>query len=108
MNIGKLYKIKKDKLDDWKTWCHRLQIDLRDQAVATLSQEGVLFEVFTNFEMFGNWYALGLTINDPSSEIFHISDLSNPINIEHRRVKKDCLEPAGESELGYWLIRDEK
>jgi hypothetical protein len=102
MNIGKLYKIKDGKLEDWRTWCQKLQLGLRGQATATLSEEAVLFEVFTNFQLLNTWYALGLTIED-SSKIVGKPDMSNPINIEHRRIKKDCLEPVTESELGYWL-----
>lgn len=101
MIITKIYKIKPDKLGVWRNWCQRLQSDLRLEALETLKVENAELELFINLKLQNNWYALGLMSSKNNLETRQPDN--SKINQEHKLIKSECLEPAGESEIGYLL-----
>lgn len=93
----KLYKIK--DLPIWQAWCDKLGNELKAEALETIKEEGLLFEIFINLEVNGMWYALGISYPEgqPATE--------RKINNQHKEIKKQCLEPLEtKSKLGYFLI----
>lgn len=93
-----LYKVNKGKLDQWRQWCFKLDTKLRAEALKTLEQEGLAFEVFLTFEVNGEWYALGGGLGKSKP-----SDMSHEINKEHDRQKKECLELLSKGSADYTI-----
>jgi hypothetical protein len=98
-----IFRIKDGKLNQWTEWCQQINEALRDRAEATLKDEGILYEFFITFEINGSHYTLGAEIT-PNGTDPKTADSTNPINEEHRRMKKDCLELVAKGDFAY-LIR---
>lgn len=90
MYFGRLYKIKDGKLEKIRDWFNKLNTDLRDEAIATFSHEGVQREVFALFKGSNKeYYVVGL---NEASGIPKQGDPSVQINQEHAAIKLECLE----------------
>lgn len=96
----KLYKIK--DLPVWQAWCDKLGNELKAEALETIKEEKLLFEMFINLEVDGEWYALG--ISHPES----LPATDKKINNQHKEIKKQCLESIDtKSKLGYFLMNND-
>ncbi|MBL7488395.1 hypothetical protein I6A60_07185 [Frankia sp. AgB1.9] len=102
-----LYKVKKGKLDQWLAWCETVDTSRRQEAAATLDEEGLEYEFFTTFKLSNGWYAMGASINDSSKGGGEV-DRARPINREHAFQKRDCLEPVHRGDFSYFLAADER
>jgi hypothetical protein len=101
MKLGKIYKIRTEKLQTWIDWCDELNNTLYQEAKQTLSEEGAVFEIFINFKLNNDWYTVGLTM--PFLGELKPTNLDKAINRKHRQIIRECLEPIGEGESGYFL-----
>jgi hypothetical protein len=91
--IPKLYKIRKDKLNTWLTWCEKIRTSLHDEARTIITNEGLLSELFIDFEINGENYTLGIMISAQHAE--HTTKVSDSdINVEHSRIMRECLIPV--------------
>jgi hypothetical protein len=95
---GNLFKIKEGKIDIWKEWCNELNTSLRNDAIATLKEEGNVQEVFVVFELNGDFYTIGL------AEGQNLPATNKEINIKHKAISKECLEKIGKVSCLYNLI----
>ena len=94
----KLFRIKPGKKELLLAWGRRLQED--PEALETLREEGISFEGFFFFHFNGEDYAIGISDNPnplPAS--------NRPINQEHKRVLKECLESVTNLVPIYMLLR---
>ena len=101
MLLGKVFKIKENKLATWKAWCIELQTTYAIEAKKTLIEEGIGFEGFLIFGIGDDFYTAGFSYsnNEPKT-----ANLENKLNVLHRQMKQDCLEePIGKIEGGYFL-----
>jgi hypothetical protein len=86
-----LWKIKAGKLDVFRDWMNQLKDVRREEALATFGHESITREVFVLFsDSEGNHYVLGFNEASISPKS---PDLSIPINVEHKKIKEECLEP---------------
>ena len=79
-----LFKIKEGKGEQWEAWCVELQ-RRSGEASQTLQQENSSKEMCIRY----GEYVLGVSeyFGDPKP-----TDMTNPLNIEHRRQREECLE----------------
>ena len=94
----KVYKIRKDKIIEWKSWCEKLNTILREEALHTLREEGNFLETFFLFEIDGEYYTIGFGIGE-----FLPTAKNEKINAIHVQKKKDCFEKAIHTEELYRL-----
>lgn len=85
-----LYKIKEGKLDQWNDWYLKLTTIHKEEALKTLEEENITLEAFITFEIDNNFYTLGFNITKKGGA--KSSNKENPLNIEHNKNKKECLE----------------
>ena len=71
----------------------------RTEALNTLRHENATFEAFYTFEIEGKKYAIGIMLTNGA---FIKMDV-RPLNQEHARILKECLEPIGIPEEIYKL-----
>lgn len=86
---GNLFRIKPDKLETWKLWCHTLSNELRDEAIETLKEEGMTQEAFVVFELNNDYFTIGLG----DGQCLPTTD--REINRKHKQMGKECLEKIG-------------
>ncbi len=88
---GNIFKIKKDKVEVWKAWCHELNTVLREQARETIHEEGNIHETFLIFELGGEMYTIGLAEgkNLPATE--------KEINRKHKELSFECLDKVSKA-----------
>lgn len=99
---ARLFRVKEGKLDQWLAWCQRLNGELRDEAAATLKDEGIRDEFFITFEIDRVHYTLGAVLT-PNGETPKPADSSVAINAEHKRLKRECLELVGKGDFSYFI-----
>lgn len=97
-----LFRIKKDRLNQWNEWCFRLNTDLSVQAADTLVHEHIFSEAFLNFQIEETWYSIGVSFSEDSNEMPPQENLV--INIEHKKQKQECLEFVTRGAAAYSLI----
>lgn len=98
----RLFKVKDGKLSEWLSWCEKLNTTLREEAGATIRDEGALYEFFVTFELNGSHYSIGFMLTADGQEP-QPSDSSQAINQEHRRLRQECLEYIGKADFSYFL-----
>lgn len=96
----KLLKIKPGKIDQWKSWCAKLQGEYHEEAIRTLVEEENIRE---SIILIGEYVLYGMEGNlKPGSDC--------ELNLEHRRNVRDCLIPIDildfAKETGYELLLD--
>jgi len=94
------YKIKEGKKDTFKEWCIKLNTTLRNEAIDTLREENATREGFKLFEINGEYYAMGYM----EGENIIPSNQERSINIEHRKIMKECIEKQIKGEDLYDLV----
>jgi hypothetical protein len=99
----KIYKLKKDKVSEWREWCAKLNSSLQEEALQTLKEEGNSLEAFLIFEIGGEFYTIGLGIGE-----FLPVNKDQEINTMHINKKKECFEKAIPTENLYLLHLAEK
>lgn len=100
-NKANIFKIKDGKLDQWLAWCDELNTTRRDEALATLQDEGVSCEFFITFQINGAHYTLGAEIADEKSATSPSNEQS--INLVHKKIKGECLEFVSSGDFSYLL-----
>lgn len=99
MTFGaKIYKIKKDKVDEWRAWCTKLGTELRELALSTIKEEGNTLEGFVLFQIGDDFFTLGFGEGD-----FLPANIDKEINRLHIEKKKECLDENIAVELLYFL-----
>jgi hypothetical protein len=95
MHFSRIWKVREGKLETFKDWMNQLGGTRRDEALATFEFEHVTREVFVLFPgKDGTQYVVAMnetTEGDPLP-----SDKSVAINVEHRAILLECLEPITE------------
>ncbi len=94
---ARVYKIQSGKLEQWKSWCEKLNTSLRDEAKSTIKEEGGTFESVLVFSLGDDWYTVGI------SDAVKSGNMDRAINQEHQRQKKECLESGVSVEVFYSL-----
>lgn len=94
----KLHKLKKGKEGKWFAWCLLLMTKHAIEALATLKEEGLLFEGAGSFKLGKETYVIGMydSKEEPVS-----ANLNKKINVEHLEMKKECLEFVANIEIDY-------
>lgn len=82
-----LFKIKNEKVQEWKEWCIILQEKLNKEAIETLKEEGLESEFYTIFEIQGGFYTLAGGNRLKEGKI-----TNREINKIHNDKKKECFE----------------
>lgn len=89
---GKIFKIKKDKLETWKTWCLELNSIHKKEALETLVEEGLSREYGGIFELHDGHYGYILTDKEgkPSNKDrelnrIHLSKIKESIDTTETR-----------------------
>lgn len=96
MQKAVLFKIKKEFLGEWKSWCHEVSTILKDEAILSLKEEKVIQEITLCFEIKGDFYGIGYMDGDAFP-----ANPEREINIKHKEVKKRCLEFISDVEILY-------
>jgi hypothetical protein len=96
-----VYRIKEGKLDTWREWSKEVMARSME-AVATIREEQIAYEVFIEVEIGGVYFVHGITIPFYGSEPGPIKK-DRPINAEHLQKMHECLEPLGVGVMLYWL-----
>lgn len=97
MYFSRIFKVKEGKLDKLKEWFNILDSERREEAISTFSFEKVTREVFVLFKgNSGDYYVIGLNETEDGNEPGP-SDPNVKINIEHKEVKRECLESISEN-----------
>ncbi len=88
MNRYALFKVNEGKLLLWKEWCLALETRLRAHALETLQFENSNRECYVLFTVEGVHYVMGASqfFAEPKK-----ADMTDPLNIEHRKVFDECL-----------------
>lgn len=94
---GNIFKIREGKLDQWKNWCHKINTELRNEAIETLKEEKVIQEAFVLLNIDGSSYAIGM------GEGECLPATSRSINMEHKKQARECLEKIGKIDCLYHL-----
>lgn len=100
-NKANIFKIKDGKLDQWLAWCDELNTTRRDEALATLQDEGVSCEFFITFQINGAHYTLGAEIASGQSTANTPNQQS--INLVHKKNKRECLDFVSSGDFSYLL-----
>lgn len=87
---GNIFKLKKDKVDEWKKWSSYL-LSQKNEVIKTLVEENISFEgsfLFSSAEdIFVCMYA-----KPQIGEFSKSANLEKEINKEHRNKMKECFE----------------
>ena len=94
----KVLKVKEGMLDEWKSWCSELQNDRKDEAIATLAEEGLEYETAGLFKLANDYYVIATVYGEARP-----SDKNKEINRIHLEKRRKCLEPVGDVEVLYLL-----
>lgn len=86
--MTKYFKVKDGKLDLWRSWCSLLSTTLKEQAIATLREENCLMERMVLLDS-----GLILAEGEYSGEK-KPADMTVPLNVVHRELFLECLDPA--------------
>jgi hypothetical protein len=97
-----LLKIKENKKDQWKHWCNLLMTTRKKEALESLKKENVLSEECYFLKINDVDYLLGVVTYEGELKK---ADMSMPINQEHDKQKKECLEFVDNLEEGFNLKR---
>lgn len=86
---GKIFKIKKDKLEIWKNWCLDLDSTHKKEALETLIEEGLNREYGGIFKLKEDYYGYILTDKEgiPSNK-------EKEINRTHLNKIKECIDTS--------------
>lgn len=87
---GNIFKLKKDKVDEWKKWSSYL-LSQEGEVTKTLVEENILFEgsfIFSSAE--GTFVCL--YAKPRQGEVSKSANLEKEINKEHRNKMKECFE----------------
>lgn len=95
---GRIFKFKEGKEGLWKKWCNELNTTLKEEALETLKEEGLLFECSAVFKVQTASYALILVKGEALP-----SDKNKEINKKHQQMKKECFEDAYPLDVLYEL-----
>lgn len=95
---GKIFKIKKDKINTWKEWAHRLETEFLEEAKETLIEENSLREAFIGFSIGNDYYTVGLSI--PKKDGL-LPAKERELNTMHKKMKKECFESRNPIEVLY-------
>lgn len=90
-----IFKVKEGKLNHWKEWCSLLMSTHYSEALETLEYENSNREYYTLFTINNENFVMG------ASEFFDtpkLADMTVPLNQEHKRIFKDCLEFVSKGE----------
>lgn len=83
----KIYKLKKDKVSEWKKWCSKIDNSLQEEALRTLKEEESSLETFLIFEINNEFYTIGFGIGK-----FLAINQDRKLNTMHMKKKKECFE----------------
>lgn len=97
-----LFKIKDNKLGQWKKWCEELNTIHREEALKTLAEENFLFEGFVMFQIGSEFYTLGVALEKRGGG--KTADENNLLNKKHYLMKSECLEKISKGEASYFLM----
>lgn len=98
MNKAFLFKIKEGKKEIWYSWCNELATTLKEEALATLKEEGLVHEMALAFNTPEGEYFIGYMDGDGLP-----ADMSKEINQKHKLMKDECLEKTGPVDVLYSL-----
>lgn len=91
-----IFRVKEGKVDEWIRWCHRLESDLHDEAMNTLMEERIT-EEFCALAWIGDTaYVFGFVTGEMLPP-----NMARSINVEHKKLKTECLEFVSEAEVMY-------
>lgn len=94
MQFSKLYKVKEGKIDILKQWFTILSNERKKEAIDTFAHEHITREIFIMFNgNDGHSYVLGCNETDGNMKK---GDQTVPINQDHAKVKRECLESISE------------
>lgn len=94
MSQAVLFKIKEGRKEEWLSWCKELSTTLRDEAIETLKEEGVVQELTIAFSINGDDYVLGYM----DGEILP-ANMDQEINQKHKEMKEECLERVRDADV---------
>lgn len=87
-----IHEIKKEEIDSLKKWGDLLSGRRRDEALATLRNEGVQEEILATFELEGKHYLFGLELRNQNH---WNADLAKfPINREHQQIMARAIKKS--------------
>lgn len=98
-----IFKIKPDKVNVWCDWCDKLQTVYKEEAIATFGYENVRRETFLLFKIGEDFYTVGIGEAKIIDQPILSGDPSVQINIEHKNMKRECLEPVSSGQTLYDL-----
>ncbi len=98
MHFSKLFKIKEEKVEKIRDWFAQLSGLRRAEAIATFGYENITREAFVIFKgTDGNQYVTGFNEITENATEPGPSDKTVSINLEHKAIMRECLEPISES-----------
>lgn len=103
---GAIFRVKQDRLDQWRAWCNELETSFHEDALDSLKQEQIFQEAAFLFEIKGEFYVLGFMDGECLP-----ADMTKEVNIKHKQAKEECLERVSDITVLYNLqaqISDQK
>ena len=95
---AKLFKVKREYLEEWKEWCRELQNERLEEVKETLAEEELLQEAAFLLTHDNQFYVLGFM----EGEGFP-ANMERNINKIHKGKKEKCLEYVGPAEILYHI-----
>lgn len=91
--MTRYFKVKDGQLATLKAWCHLLMSTLKGEAEVTLREENLISESMTllRHPITQEYFVRGDSVSN--GEILP-TNLERPINVIHRYILKQCIEPT--------------
>jgi hypothetical protein len=103
---GNIFKLKKDKIDEWKNWSQYL-LSHKDIVEKTLTEENVSFEGSFLFTHSDNTFVCLYTKTNENG-VKKDANLEGDINTKHREKMKECFEEKISKIENLYLFRSTK
>lgn len=98
MKKAVLFRVKNERVDEWRSWCLEIENELKKEASETLVEENILQEISIIFKIDNEYYGLGFM--EVNGEILS-ANMNKEINIKHKEMKKRCIEYITDAEVLY-------
>ncbi len=96
MKKAVLFRVKKERVDEWKLWCSTIATTLYTEAQKSLEEEKVFQELTLLFELKGEFYGVGYMDGDGLP-----ANMNREINQKHKEMKKICIEYVTDAQVLY-------
>ena len=94
-----LFKVKKDKINRWRSWSLEL-MERKEEATETIIEEREIFEGSFDFQVGEDLFVIMFGYSEEET----LPATEKEINITHKKFKKECLEFVSKTNSNYFLF----